>query len=69
MAVVEKRRVVMTDPGTGWQATDFVPLNILDAYVQDAKTRWPSVEVGTVHDPGPGGDEGPTNIPPHLIGE
>lgn len=59
---VEKRRVIMTNavavPG-GFQvheATDYVPLDILDTYVTDARTRWQSVAVGTEHDPGPGGD-------------
>lgn len=67
--VIEKRRVVMSDPGTGWTATDYVPLTILDAYVADARTRWPSVVVGATHDPGPAGDDGPTVIPEHLNGE
>ena len=62
---VEKRKVVMTSPGVA-RATDYVPVDILDAYVADAKTRWPQVEVGTEHDPGPAGDDGPTQIPAHL---
>ena len=65
MTHIEKRRVHMVAPGLA-EATDYVPLDILDAYVADAKTRWPMVEVGTEHDPGPAGDEGPTHIPAHL---
>jgi hypothetical protein len=71
---IEKRKVTMTNavaaPG-GVQthvATDHVPLDILDAYVADAKLRWQSVQVGDEHDPGPGGDDGETHYPPHLTG-
>jgi hypothetical protein len=34
-------------------ATDYVPLDILDAYVADAHLRWQSVTVGAEHDGGP----------------
>jgi hypothetical protein len=63
--VTEKRRVVMTNvfatptPDGGpvtvatHQATDYVPVDILDAYVADARTRWALVEVGDSHDGGP----------------
>lgn len=63
--VVEKRRVTMSG-NRGHGCVDFVPLEILDDYVADAKTRWQHVEVGDSHDPGPAGDHGPTHYPPHL---
>lgn len=50
------------------EVTDYVPLDILEVYVADARTRWQSVTVGDEHDPGPGGDDGETLIPGHLIG-
>jgi acyl-CoA reductase-like NAD-dependent aldehyde dehydrogenase len=78
-AFIEKRKVVMTtvvaagtDPETGnqvvatHQAVDYVPTNILDAYVADAKAKWQDVQVGEDHDPGPGGDDGATHYPAHL---
>lgn len=37
------------------EATDYVPVNILDDYVADARTRWQVVTVGGVHDAGPAG--------------
>lgn len=68
--VTEKRRVSMksvvalTDGGTAEiEANDYVPLDILDAYVADARTRWQVVEVKPGHDPGPGGDKGETKRP------
>lgn len=46
---------------------DFVPADILDAYLADARTRWQSVEVvSDEHNPGPGGDHGVTHFPHHL---
>jgi len=60
MAAGEKRRVTMTNtvavPGgvASHVATDYVPVEQLDAYVADAKTRWQLVEVGDEHDGGPG---------------
>ena len=62
---IEKRRVHMSTPGVA-EATDYVPVSILDDYVADAKQKWQIVEVGTTHDPGPAGDEGPTHYPAHL---
>ena len=50
------------------EAIDYVPLEILAAYVADAKTKWQLVEVGDEHDSGPGGDDGETHIPAHLEG-
>lgn len=75
---IEKRRVTMTsvafagnnDDGTAQyhehQITDYVPVDVLDAYVTDARERWQHVSVGEEHDPGPGGDEGATHYPAHL---
>lgn len=77
MPQIEKRKVTMTNVSltadgqvVRHEATDFVPLEILDAYVADAGTRWQSVVVDheAGHDPGPGGDDGETHYPPHLIG-
>lgn len=74
MTVAEKRRVTMTNAVATPQgvqiheATDFVPVDILDAYVADANTRWQSVTVGDEHDPGPAGDDGETHYPAHLTG-
>lgn len=57
---VEKRKVVMTnaiavsaDVVHTHVATDYVPVDQLDEYVADAKTRWQLVEVGTEPDSGP----------------
>ena len=65
--IIEKRRVTMTSAvatATGIEThtvEDFVPVEILDAYVADAKTRWQLVDVASdEHDAGPGGDGGPT---------
>lgn len=68
---VEKRRVTMesavilSDNTTGIvTATDYVPVDMLDEYVTDAQTRWQRVTVdNSKHDPGPGGDDGPTHRP------
>ena len=77
---VEKRRVTMTNQVLAGrdsdgqlryhthEAVDFVPTDILDAYVADARKRWRLVEVGDSHDPGPGGDDGETHYPTHLTG-
>lgn len=58
---IEKRHVVMID-GNGNTGHDYVPVEHVDAYVADAKTRgWAVVEVvGDSHDAGPAGDDGPT---------
>jgi hypothetical protein len=69
---VEKREVKMqsgvlqADGSTQIHtATDFVPTDILDEYVNDARTRWQVVEVVNPdkHNPGPGGDQGETKRP------
>lgn len=50
------------------EAADYVPPDILDAYVADARTRWQAVTVSEQPDAGPGGYEGDTNVPIHLDG-
>ena len=47
-------------------ATDYVPIEILDAYVADVSTKWAQVEVSEEPDAGPGGYHGATHIPEHL---
>ena len=42
------------------QAVDYVPVEMLDAYVADAQTRWQLVEVGDEPDAGPAGYDGDT---------
>lgn len=66
----EKRKVTMqsailnADGTTAiLTAEDFVPLDILDDYMADARTRWQQVTAGNKHDSGPGGDNGPTVRP------
>lgn len=62
--VVMKSAIVLSDQTTATaEATDYVPVDILDAYVEDARTRWQSVEVEDGHNPGPAGDRGPTKRP------
>lgn len=72
---IEKRRVVMESAQLLGDGTiqrhgvvDFVPVDILDAYVADAQTRWQAVTVPEpdMHDPGPAGDVGDTHYPAHL---
>lgn len=69
---ITKRRVTMnsvTATPTGqanMSAVDYVPQEILDAYVADAKLRWQSVEVSEEYDAGPGGYDGATYIPENL---
>lgn len=50
------------------ESTDYVPVDVLEVYVADARTRWAYVGVGEEHDPGPGGDDAPTAELPHLRG-
>lgn len=72
----EKRKVTMrsvsllADGNTATlEVVDYVPVEILDAYVADARTRWAYVGVGEEHDAGPAGDDGETNELPHLAGK
>lgn len=71
-AAIVKRKVTMVSVVAGpddsvqrHEAIDYVPEDLLDAYVADAKERWQYVEVGDV-DSGPGGDGGATYYPDHL---
>lgn len=90
---IEKRKVTMTNvsatPGedgsvtiTRHEAVDYVPLDLVEQYVNyerttqvpDPKTgvvgpKWQLVTVGEEHDAGPGGDEGDTHYPAHLTHE
>jgi hypothetical protein len=50
------------------EVTDYVPVDVVEAYAADARTRWQYVGVGEEHDPGPAGDDGETNELPHLAG-
>ena len=60
-----KHKVTMTRGAE--LATDYVPDEILQAYVADAETRWDSVEVSEDEDYGPSGPAGETVIPEHLV--
>jgi hypothetical protein len=65
MASLDRRKVTMRAVGLSpdgdlqlHEATDYVDLEHLDAYVADARTRWQSVIVGEETDHGPGGEDG-----------
>jgi hypothetical protein len=62
-----KFKVTMTAPTH--EAVDYVPQSILESYVADARTRWPQVTVSSEPDYGPGGPDGETSIPAHLLKE
>lgn len=73
---VDKRKVTMRSISllpSGETATaesvDFVPPDILEAYVADARTRWQFVDVSDEPDAGPAGYEGDTDRPRHLVGK
>ena len=70
--VEEKREVVMRSVSLAadgstvqHEARDYVPLDILDQYVADARERWQVVTVPepAKHNSGPGGDKGQTRRP------
>lgn len=74
---VTKRRVTMVSYTTRvgeqgepitekHEAVDYVLPEQLDAYVQDARSRWQSVSVSEEPDAGPGGYEGDTASLSHL---
>lgn len=67
---VEMRSVSLAADGTLIEkhATDYVPQSILDAYVADARNKWQAVTVSDEPDFGPGGLDGDTHYPEHLIG-
>jgi len=70
----DKKKVTMRSVGlspdgktsVNYEAVDYVPESILDAYVADAQLRWQLVEVSDEYDAGPGGPKGETHIPAHL---
>lgn len=78
--MTDKRRVTMTTitalppdskgraQTARHEAVDYVPVDILDVYVADARTRWQLVEVSDDVDHGPGGKDGDTVRPVHLTG-
>lgn len=60
---MESGEVILQDH----EFNDYVPVDILDAYLADARERWQFVEVvSDEHDPGPAGDKGLTHYPHHL---
>lgn len=66
---VEKRKVTMRSLSAGpegttltHEAVDYVPVEILDSYVADARTRWQAVEVSDEVIQ----DNGPTVVPATL---
>jgi hypothetical protein len=64
---VTMRSAILTADGiVTHEAVDYVPLDILDAYVSDARKRWQLVEVSDEPDAGPGGHDGVTHVPAHL---
>lgn len=70
---VTKRKVTMRNvfalpDGTvaEHKAEDYVRPDHLDAYLEDARTRWQVVEVSEEPDAGPGGYDGATSVPVDL---
>lgn len=39
------------------EAVDYVPVEHVQQYAAEARTRWQDVTVGTAHESGPGGDD------------
>lgn len=72
---IDKRKVTMRsirllpDGATATEeAVDYVGPAYLDAYVEDARTRWQCVDVSDTPDAGPGGYDGQTFIPWSISG-
>lgn len=78
---IDKRKVTMTNWVTVAQdedgpdgpvriekheAVDYVRPDFLDAYVEDARTRWQQVRISDEPDAGPGGYDGATSVPAGL---
>jgi hypothetical protein len=75
---VDKRRVTMTNFGVGGvdsdgkpvvtkiEKVDYVRPDILDAYVENARTAWQNITVSDEPDAGPGGYDGETHVPAEL---
>lgn len=58
----ELRKVTMDNgsdhaSGIAHGAVDYVPVEHVQQYAAEARTRWQSVTVGTEHESGPGGDD------------
>jgi hypothetical protein len=58
----ELRKVTMSNDdghasGFAHGAVDYVPVEHVQQYAAEARTRWQSVTVGESHDSGPGGDD------------
>lgn len=73
---VTKHRVTMrnvrllADGSTAHEeCVDYVLPEHLELYVADARTRWQYVEVSEEPDAGPGGYDGDTALPAHLVGK
>lgn len=67
---VTMRNVSLTADGTvaEYEVVDYVPSDILDVYVADAKTRWAHVGVSDEPESNPNSDEAPV-VPEHLAGK
>lgn len=48
------------------EVVDFIRPDFLDAYVEDARTRWQQVRISEQPDAGPAGYDGATHIPATL---
>lgn len=48
------------------EATDYVDIEHIDAYVADAKTRWQAVTVSDEIDHGPAGEDGDYTVHDHF---
>lgn len=73
MASIDRRKVTMKSVALSpdgslqvHEATDYVDVEHIEAYVADAKTRWQSVVVGDEPDHGPGGAKGHYAVHPHM---
>jgi hypothetical protein len=70
---ITKKKVTMTNvfataDGTAAQVvTDYVREDFLEAYVSDARTKHQLVTVSDEYDAGPGGYDGATHVPEHLL--
>lgn len=70
---ITKRRVTMRNVSLAAdgatiteEAVDYVTPDFLDAYVDDARTRWQHVAVSDEPDAGPGGYDGQTVVPADI---
>lgn len=66
MASLDRRKITMKSKGLApdgitdllYEASDYVDIEHIDAYVADARRRWQAVIVGDEIDHGPGGEDG-----------